>query len=815
MPKPLVIVLPSADREALRNAGVLPPAWFRDAGAAGWGDGGTCIHIWTEELSRELDDESGAPPLPSRLIGLPDGARMTFETERLVAKFFGAVVLHVVFLDGEEGDGDAGGRPEKKPGWVGMGPVLETARWARAFNRSVEYWFSEEQARDIRHMALVVARGGRDNKSVVRVCVSPEQLGSLQEEFSPSGILRACYYVDGRLELENGNAPLHAGCLWPVLAGRLLLRFLIALSANADDDVFLPGVHLWRSFEALFDYPVGEMTDMVENALVEAYRRLSEETDAADSAAPPLLENEEFRTFPEMKTALTQFLQPPAMPAPSIGDWHRFDAVFEAGKREDDEQRWGGLLEMARTEFGAMETDLFRRGDPALACFSPDGVFGDIPKDPRNVALQRRRVEAGNPHPPENVAEVYRKWKGVIAAEKRRQAAKKTLRQAADELSLAQAHYVTAPWGVLVAGAVSLVCGYSIFRALWSLGGNGALPVALWFSGLSAAGAFAAWGVVSFLHRGAGREAADRFSNLACDVDNKMDARHAAAADTVRTAETRHRKMLRFDAWCALRRLLNRVWRILSRELQSPTLSAFYRTEDDGAAPVATDAAATEVRTQRNRFLELTQFKESLAEETFRPGRRGHSDEVLADALENRGERSFHALWHSLCNSADRHRRGNLPAEVLVPGIRRWLGDFCDRLSAAQKADLLEARGGKGILPSGFSKLRADAGFPLATAHVDIPQAAAYPARVFVFDETCGTDRGRPVRTIADEARTVLRGGGLREVPVTATPVLNGLPQVAFCFQDIRLFGLGREDDGRLKFLAQHEAAAIGKGGPR
>ena len=55
--------------------------------------------------------------------------------------------------------------------------------------------------------------------------------------------------------------------------------------------------------------------------------------------------------------------------------------------------------------------------------------------------------------------------------------------------------------------------------------------------------------------------------------------------------------------------------------------------------------------------------------------------------------------------------------------------------------------------------------------------------------------------------------GAFNEIPVTATSILNGLPQVAVYFQDIRLYGFDRADDGRLVFLTRRKSETLVKEG--
>jgi hypothetical protein len=811
MPTPLVVIVPRAEKDALRDGGVLPPAWFGDVGDSGWNFDGAAVRIWDAEPDWEAAGEAGEPPLPARLLGLSSADRSAFAAEDIVAKFFGAFVLHIVFLDEEDDDNGSGPRRRNPTtAWVGVEPILRVARWAGAFNRSVEYWFSDEQSRNIRHAALVVARGGR-------VRLSEERLKALQAEFTDHGALKTCFFIDGRLEVELGNDALHAACLWPVLAGRLLLRLLVALSSPGTDDLLLPGVHLWRSFEFLFDYPVAEMTEMVTTALTKAYKNLERQTDAVDGKEPPhkkilSAKNSEASTFAGIPTALSggDVKHPP-----EVDDWHSYPVDVEKDNRLDDKRRWSGPMARARDNFAQRELELFQAGEND-GPFSPSFVFPSVAKDPKNVSIELRRSDANRPSDTIDGGEVYKCWRKVVEKEMNRQKSKKTLEAAAKELKAAQKHYVTAPYGMLVFIATSLVCGLTIFRAALSLG---AAPVAsVILASFSALGACLAWLFISWLHRRSGTNAARQFIDVADAVDDAMDARHCAAVETVKMAETQHRTALRIGSWAALRRLLERVWRILSIELQSPSLSAFYRGDAsaDAAEEQSLASAEADAKRERDAYLQYTRFSEVLTSGAFAIGRSENSDRVLNEALNESGQSSFVALWQRICDKSDRYHCGNLPARVLIPEIRRWLRALCDRLCAAQKADLLAARGVGEKLPAQISIVRGDSGFILATAHVDDHEAAESPARVFVFEEPESQRDQRRGQGAAQSARTLI-GGAFMDIPVTETPILNGLPQVAFYFQDIRLYGIGRDDDGRLSFLSRHEALDMAghKGGAR
>ena len=120
----------------------------------------------------------------------------------------------------------------------------------------------------------------------------------------------------------------------------------------------------------------------------------------------------------------------------------------------------------------------------------------------------------------------------------------------------------------------------------------------------------------------------------------------------------------------------------------------------------------------------------------------------------------------------------------------------------AQKLDLIaSAEGGSSesqpaeALPKEFDDLRGDTGFALASVDVESEAVMGAPRMVFV----------PKAAAIYNQAKRRLEGGGGGEIGVCETPVLDGLPQTAFFFQDIRVYGVGRDDKtGRLLFLSRN-----------
>lgn len=831
--KPLIVFIPAEKREDLRNCDVLPPSLFHNVGGSDsdWHKNESCVRLWTKELVYDADAKGGIPPHPAKLLSLDTSESSLFANENLVAKFFGAWILHIVFLDPENSSQQtSSGR------FVTVDKIIKTASWAKTFNESVKYWFSEEQSRDIKHAVLVIAKDG-----LVRL--SQEQRAELLKEFSDNGTLNTCYFLDIRLEPELGNDSLASEYLWPILAGRLLLRLLIALAVYPYDDILLPGVHLWRSFEFLFDYPVKELSGMLTQALNEAYARLNEVNEASSTKKTSFGNKlDKASIFPLIPKSLTSFnkIEPIDQKEDDQRknedkdkdknnenkrekiDWHSYNSSAIVDKLvNNDDKRWGESLNSARIDFNKREAKLLSEGNPASKTFSPYTVFSEIPENPKNVSIYRERLKDEKPDdsiskekdiktyneildekPDDSISEkkVYNNWKKVIEKEEKRRKEQNRLRQAGVELSLAQAHYVTAPYAMAAVISVSLFCGLTLFLVLNSVGLS--FLTSFIFSAISVAGAFSAWGIISHFHGRAGQKAVKEFQNIAKTVDSAMDARHEAAVDAVREAEFQHRKILCRYSWESLNRLLERVWRILSRELQSPTLSAFYRDETGQITlPAENSSNAEEASKQREDYLAKTRFVEPL-KGNAQDKNHECSDEVINNKLGESGSETFNMFWKQTCETVDKWCHGNLPAEILIPKIREWLIGLCDALCAAQKADLLKARGGK-ILPDKFDVVRNDSNFVLASAHIDECHVENSAARLFVFKETKKLNID-----VVSCANKELKGAK-RKIPVTATDILNRVPQIAVYFQDIRIYGFDCEKDGRLKFLTKHEAETL------
>ena len=796
MQTPLVVFIPEKERGALRSSGVLPPSWFEMCGDTLWNGTDDRIYLWPNPpVYGTVPMGAGSLPPPAQMLGLETKGDEWMRSENLVAKLFGATVLHVLFLDDEVAD---------KPGFADMAPLMELVRWVRTFGDSIRTWFADTQNRNIRHVVVVVARNGAFH-------LTEEQRDAFSGEFSEKGVVKTCFLVNARLEVGLGHDALHAKCLWPVIVGRLLLRMLIELSTdNPSNGIFLPGVHLIRSFEYLIDCPNENIEELKEQAQHAVYRviHLEPPTAGSDESAQaqptPRVSNPESDVFPGLPTTLSSF-GAPQRESGRVVDWHR-EIVDELVQEAVNDSRWAAMRERARADFAARERRQFLEKEKDRVMEAGE-IFGRVANDPGNIRNEERALQEKAPTDTFGADVIYEKWKEMVKAERTRKEAQRTLKDAGREMVRAQNHYVTAPYGILAVMATSLFCGYALVRILWAAGGSGSLLVSIVLSAISAVGAVCAWLTVTCFHRRAGRLAMNELKKMAEDVDANMDERHAAAVATVRTAETRHRIGLRRGAIAVLQRLLARVGRIVDRELQSPTADVFYREPGGDEKVEARQAQPEGGDVQREElavFRERTRFSHSLGDKEPEAGLRGNPnvEKVITEAFTEPGDRSFRTFWERLCAETDGlNRQGNFPAQVFVPRIREWFRNFGGRLVMALKLDLIaDAQDGNSsaqqvdVLPPAFKNLRGDTGFALASTDVESIAVACSPKTVFV-----------PKSSNLFQHASNLLSGGDGGIEVRETEVLDVLPQVAIFFQDIRVWGIGRDEDGRLLFLSKNK----------
>lgn len=830
MNKTLVVFAGAEEREALKRCGVMPAGWFPCALDMESGRGER-VWLWPFDPAEDGAERTGEPEHPGKLLGLAcETEPQRRLAERRVAKLFGAWVVHLIFLE------NGSGLHENR---TGVGAVWKRAAWVRRLGESIRYWFADEQAREIRHLAVVVARGGPTD-------ATEDDINRLEAEIDGSGAFTALYYADYRIETEHAQDSLSTACLWPVMAGRLLLRFLVALDGDNPelDGIFAAGVHLWKSGELLFEYPEQAFAEKLNADLPRLYQVLERGGGghrADETSSLPQMPS----VFPNLPQRLRDFgcprggterKSPEEKPEEEHADvgpcgkerrkaeddssatgrsWHGAQVEKQAEACLDD-GRWEELRKKAREDFIARERVAHAEGGAfgGATDYAVENAFRAVAKDPHAIEGELEKTSAEGEDVGELAEKTYAVWLDVVAAEKSRREALATLEGAAKELVLAQRHYVTAPYGAAAAVAVSMACGYALFWLLWVLGGSGTWPLAAGCAALVAAGAFAAWKRMAMVHGRAGQEAYKRFAGLVEDADRKMDLRHGAAAGTVIAAETAHRHLLREAARTTLERLLRRVWRIVRTEVQSPPLDATWRAGEDTPEGGVENAGETaevcpeeelDDRDQLETYLGLSRWTanaQELAGAGMTEGRQ--VEDILQEVGSAEEKRSFTVFWRGLCDECDRLHQGNFPATVVIPKIREWISWLVGSLVDARQRDFRDAiarAGGPhaGLLPAvGVAEVRRQDPYTWASAHVDEPNKRVKTEHLFIFHKT---PPGQPLPQ---------HPGRVGNATCVMVSGLSGLPQAGLYFVDILIHGFERDGHGKLVLRCGSQQAVAG-----
>ncbi len=817
MSKPIIVIIPETERDALRNAGVLPPGVFRDLGEerdVGSDGGGASIYLWPfsidysagTRLAERMDERP--PDIPS-FFGIPpgkdDAARMA--NERMVARLLDGTVVHVVFLE----------RESPRPGYARFGSFSELTSWSRALKRALRARFTNEAEFQRTENVLVVVSSGEQAKP------TPEELDDFKACFGEGQAFRSCYFLDYMLQSAGLGDLFHSKCVWDIVVARLLLAFLLAQETERENDAqvlgdageFVPvppfwrraGIRIWRALEcrAVFSSAVREK---VSSELGGAYRRLQGELgEGVAEASVPLEPNIDLGSVPDL--APSDGLEPNWRQIPR-GGWADFDQSGKLLTETENEARWKDSFQMVSDNFSN-----WLRNNPADS--GRGGVrdrFQHVHFDPRHLfserkalfeALERDKAETERTAGADPLAKM---WDDVTALTKQRADIQLRLRQECHDFSLARNHYVGWGMGVWVAASISCLCGWVLFRIVAALGIS---PMySLLFGGTTFVGALCAcWGVL-WLHDRSGRLGALACARTSLESDQKAIQRDKKVRDLVRQAlivgrRTRLRGQY-FRAWA----LLDRTERILHSELQPQAASV--ATEEDADDEESEPKTAL---TERESFVRLTchglgegETNSPLNPEISAPDGGGGIEDVVHAWWEKsndttlpediRPRDSFLDLWQTLCSS-DTELAGYFPAKVFAREISTFVANFAE---AVRRLATRRAREGniesfqdklKGWLASDVCAVNPN---QFATAAFTAMQTNDVQRRTghvwFVADEQIADPA-----VLQEEAR---HWGQTFQVIVRASPFLSRLPQLGFFFQEFDI-GLGideQEGTGRL-----------------
>lgn len=668
MIKPIVVIMPKADREALQTCGALPASMFSVFGD----ESGTvseslsldapALYLWKHEIdyrrgaelaARIADRPADIPVFFGMAEAEDDDQKQANEVE--ITRLLDSVVVHLVFLDNRE---DAG------RGYAEFRSFAEIAAWSRDFNKVLKGRFPNENAlRSTENVLVIVARGEM-------IKVSQDELNNFNGCIGEFTAFKSCYFLDYNLSVDKSGTLFHSRAVWNVMVGRLLLGFLLSQEkdggANSSLPIWLkPGIKIWRAAECVAEVSEDFIKKQVEKALGTAFSLLQNFIDNDKvaqkfSADTPVAGLENWELTPgDVSESET----------PSCG-WSEFQAEACASKIANP-GRWIGALKAVRqvvaewkqrklageSDGGQESQTLFQLTHDVPGRVFPltQGLFAALAQD--------RAALGGN-----GADELQKRWDAVVVAEQERRATLLRLQKEAAELSRAQNHYVGLGFGLVVVAAISVMCGWVLHQLIIGLNGN--IIYSIWLAGVTALGAFGAFCLVHFLHWRNGCKGTLALIETCRAADTQMRARHAKSKEIIEAAistRARIRRMnRRFRAWT----LLERIKAVVISEIQPET--ALVAHEE----PTEITSSSTENTLQRRRLFER------LTRKAIGPLKPSRADFPVLDKEvrewweEERSEGdNFHGLWRQLCK-IDRFNAGHFPVSVFVRTIREFVSRF-------------------------------------------------------------------------------------------------------------------------------------------
>ena len=691
MSQVVVMMESQSDREALQDGGVLPAGTFHsfdelvDGRIAG-GDG--LVYLWPHDPGPMMDAE-GRPSSLAVLVGKTDVGEEGQRAEVYFSHLFGKTLVHVMFLDKASEDGGFVGRK------VSFDSLDKVRRWGVRFDEAIRSRFSDEQARTINHVLVLVARGGQVTTTRDEL---EKFLQCLRDSQRTYGCLRVCYFLDYNLEVEDGRVPLfHSEQVWPVMVSRLLLRLLMVGGWENDGKFLSSGFHLWRAEDFVFGLPTARMSQIWESQLRQSYLRLEDTT-------------------------------------------IRRNVSTIVGTADSSNLT-------ARTVFSRIHEH-------------PSEIFACS----RDVSWEMARMKSAC-----DSQVVFDAWNKVILCEREREQVERDEKRAIKEFESANAHALSFVFGAVVTLSVTLFLGLALLHAAKAI--CFPLPIAILFGCCSAAGAVLAWFILVSLHKRSKKEGKALCDRLLREKGEKEKSRKEAADKTIRQACDQEKSLWRWNALSGIKKLIDRISRIVKREIQTPTATVFFREEQGDDKGLAQKDFAFE---QRSSLLEVTRHVTSdeamlVTEEMFAESRECASTIFESDRND---ANSFVGKWYRMTDDKDADRRGNYPARYFIPELRAFMQGFCDKLSGAMKRDVLASRGGdyypKSLLD--FVSSPPD-GFPCASAHVDGDHVQDRESALFVSEN------------LLQETESRARNNYV----VRASAFFDRLSLYAFFFQDIMI----------------------------
>lgn len=735
------------------------------------GGTGDAVYLWPKEIDYKnpnLEETSLAG-----LFGLPDSGIEGQKSEFELSHLFGATVLHVVFVGGKD-------EKQKREGLecqTSLSGIHGIINWVSRLEAATKERFSEEQSRSLRRHVLVLVSSDGLIRSNTR------EIGLFTKWLSDGSCLRACFFLDYNLEIGNivgeKKPAIFSRYVWPIMIGRLILRFLIDPPKD-DDELLKRGIHLWRTKEFRLKYP-NELLDRVWNQrLEEAYTALSDgDGDAkSDGAANDGRESKILEGF-----GRTPELTLPKFPEQLVG-WESMDAGAFAQEMVS-EDRWRASKKQYRADFKGLV--LQKRGD-----LSPDSqrIFSSVSSSPRNVFHHLNFLD-GNRADTSLLSQdaVFDKWNKMVLLEHCRQGSIDVFLDDSKEYDAMRRCRI--PWyvGLVAAFVVSIFCVAAIVQIAHRAMGCG-MFTSLWLGGFSIIGAAAAWMLMSVAHSHAGQQGQNSLLSMGRAIDEMAQKRSGVAFDLINDAQKCRNVENRSRKNAFVSRMLGRIARFLKMEVKSPVINVFFE-ESKADAPPDEDVICSD---QKSRFLSVTVSEADCDSRGFTPEKSKGTKGIVDAAFGGGG--AFFEHWKKWCSElGGRVLHGDFPAGFFIPRIRSYMRRAGVDITGELKADFQKACkiDLASMLKDHFdnpSHIKEWSGHTSASMHVDSGNIKNEGTSAILF--------------VQPGLRVHLNGMRIR--PIVNANVLAETSLYAFYFQDMHVDFMWSENDDKLVLKDQPKA---------
>ena len=822
MAKPIVIIAPERDREALRHAGALPVSFFRrldpetlsrteQANPSDNGESPLGVGLWPFDLNDRAVTGRFAGPNDRTSFFDYFGVQGTFSQEakeRVGAYLLKSILVHVVTLDADDAD-------ER---FVRFKSFSEVDAWVDGLAVSLSRRFPNAPEPSWENVLVLVARGGQ-------ILTDEKELESLRSHIGHDRFFKACYFLDVNLHRDDVSPLFHSRDIWDVMVSRLLLAFALSVEKGEKfapwntlaDDAY--AIRIWRTLECRVLIDGNKTRECLTGFLEAALKQLGEgikddeeikdDQDVEGCVSSLVSEKESHASSLRMELPeLTPDFDPATKDKAQDGDklnrsWRSLDEVSSWSEFSVDDclkhtlgsesesgcaaGRWAAGYEQIRKKMHEW----------SLMCESQDGLVG-IKDDFKKLGDSstklgslifslKTRLKQTRDGEPLLADQVVKAWKEVVETENNGRKLEQRLKDEGEDLRIAQRHYVG--WGLGLAVtflAVAPACGWLLYRLVVAL--NGSFYQSLILSGAAVSGALLSCVIVSFAHWYHGGRGTQEFIKTSEACDQSVIDRDQCVRKMVEIGLQNRENVRKMSHQIVCISLLRRLEQILLMEIQPGTSSVITDLEDEMGNAADRQHGATS--SERRDFIKATQKTISIAVSEDDEDKKLLQDRVNAWlGVAERGEdipegaETFPEVWHRICER-DKNYLGYFPAQRTIALVRDFFAVFADDVKRfltrcafrQSRKDVQEQLNGWVVHIMEDQDFRKFASAETTGMH--IRESCTLSSLYLNDDSTCqpsGTDIEGALRTF---------GGSWNRLDPVFCKSLNDLPTIGLLFQE-------------------------------